>query len=378
MAVFADDAWRADLAVVVRCTQEAAQRYATQALHLAGMAARVPAPVGTGEGAIAWQSFIREIAVARGVQDTAALHDIQRAVLLSRHLPATLAQLANGTVTLERARAFLDELLHVEPALARHVDRELAERISLLPPVRIRQQVRREIDRCDADAAAARAARATRERGVRRTAERDGQASAAITGPAIPLARWYAALTDAARARRAAGDPRGLDALRFDLLVAGFTADNDPGMKPPPATAPTVSTPRPAPTPSSPAPSSAPPSAPPQSDPAGGTEPPSRVKQPAGPAEPSGSADADHSDGCAPADAATDDLHDGDGLVSDADADELISDARVEADGLVRDAQAEAAAVLEAAHASEAAAVVRMRRAQAEADRLAALVIVEP
>ena len=331
MAVFADEVWRADLAVVVRSTQQAAQRYATDAVHLAGMAARVPAPVGTGEGAIAWQSFLREIAVARGVHDTAAMHEVDRAVLLSRHLPRTLERLACGAVTVERARAFIDELRHVGPELAAVVDGELAARLHLLPPTRIRQQVRRAVDRHDADAAAVRAARSTRERGIRRTAERDGQASALVTGPAVPLARWYSALTDAAVALRGAGDLRGLDALRFDLLVAGFTAADDPAPAPTSSPTPATTTPL-APTPLAPTPPS---------------------PQPAGDRTAAGA-----------------------GELAEAQADPIAA-ARYEADLLVRDALAEADRILAAAHAAEAAAAVRLHRARAEADRLTARVVAE-
>ena len=362
MAVFADEVWRADLAVVVRSTQQAAQRYATEAVHLAGMAARVPAPVGTGEGAVAWQSFLREIAVARGVHDTAAMHEVDRAVLLSRHLPRTLERLACGAVTVERARAFIDELRHVGPELAAVVDGELAARLHLLPPTRIRQQVRRAVDRHDADAAAVRAARSTRERGIRRTAERDGQASALVTGPAVPLARWYTALTDAAVALRGAGDLRGLDALRFDLLVAGFTAADDP------APAPTIPTPAtttpPAPTPSAttaPAPTALDLTPPAPTAPAP-TPPAPTALAPTGPGpRPAGDGTAAGADELAQAQAQAD----------------PIAAARYEADRLVRDALAEAGRILAAAHAAEAAAAVRLHRAWAEADRLTARVVAE-
>ncbi|MBC7679465.1 MAG: hypothetical protein H7233_10830, partial [Pseudorhodobacter sp.] len=343
MAVFADEVWRADLAVVVRSTEQAAQRYATDAVHLAGMAARVPAPVGTGEGAIAWQSFLREIAVARGVHDTAAMHDVDRAVLLSRHLPRTLERLACGAVTVGRARASIGELRHVRPELAAVVDGELAAGLHLLPPTRIRQQVRRAVDRHDADAAAVRAARSARERGIRRTAERDGQASALVTGPAVPLARWYSALTDAAVALRGAGDHSGPDALRFYLLVAGSSAPDDPAPAPTSSPTPATTTP-PAPTapaPTAPAPTPLAPTAP-------------------GP-RPTG-----------------DDAAAGAGELAEgqAQADPIVA-ARYEADLLVRDALAEADRILAAAHAAEAAAAVRLHRARAEADRLTARVVAE-
>lgn len=40
-----------------------------------------------------------------------------------------------------------------------------------------------------------------------------------MTGPAVAIAAWYTALDAQARALRAAGDPRTLDALRFDLAI---------------------------------------------------------------------------------------------------------------------------------------------------------------
>lgn len=107
-----------------------------------------------------------------------------------------------------------------------------------MAPERIRRAARREIDRLDAGAATERASKAAAGRGVRFGSERDGQASAIVTGPAIPLTRWYTALSEAARAQQIAGDPRGLDALRFDLLVAGFTcAADSPTPRPVPAPA---------------------------------------------------------------------------------------------------------------------------------------------
>jgi len=286
------------------------------------------------------------------------MHEVDRAVLLSRHLPRTLERLASGAVTVERARAFIDELRHIEPELAAVVDGELAERIHLLPPTRIRQQVRRAVDRHDADAAASRAARATRERGVRRTAERDGQASALVTGPAVPLARWYAALTEAARALRVAGDLRGLDALRFDLLVAGFTAAEDA------APAPTPPTPAPTPSPGAswpPRPAAPTPATAPRPQPARRTVDGVEAGDSMTPDDGAEPGDVGPTQSQAPATAPTD----------------PAAAVRREADLLVRGALAEAERILAAAHAAEATAAVRLHRARAEADRLAARAVAE-
>jgi hypothetical protein len=79
-------------------------------------------------------------------------------------------------------------------------------------------------------------AAATTNRAVTFTPQPDGQASVFLTGPAVPLTRWYSTLDGQARALRQAGDGRTLDALRFDLATSTF-----PCMVHPPAD-PTVDT----------------------------------------------------------------------------------------------------------------------------------------
>jgi predicted transcriptional regulator len=122
----------------------------------------------------------------------------------------------------QRARAFLHELETYDDELAGRLDSELAEQATRLPAWRIRQAVRRAAQLADPDSAAQRQASRTADRGVAFDSDDDGQACVALSGPAVPLTRWYATLDDRARALRAAGDPRTLDNLRFDLAVAAF------------------------------------------------------------------------------------------------------------------------------------------------------------
>lgn len=74
----------------------------------------------------------------------------------------------------------------------------------------------------DPEAGAQRVATKNADRGVALLADADDQASITITGPAVPLTRWYATLDQRARALKAAGDARGLEALRFDIAVSAF------------------------------------------------------------------------------------------------------------------------------------------------------------
>ena len=345
MAVFADEDWRAGLALVVGSTRAAARQFAADAVLVESLARRVPAPVGTGEGAIAWQSFVRELAVARRVQDGGAATEIARAVWLTRWMPCTLERLAAGEITVGRAQAFIDELLTAGSDLASRLDAEMIARVSTLAPGSVRQAVRRQIDRYDADAAAARAARATSRRGIRRSSERDGQAQAVVTGPAVPLTRWFEALTAAARALQRQGDPRGLDALRFDLLVAGFTCPE------------------------------------PLED-----GPPTSERAPAGSIPmPRDASDNDTTD--------DDDDDDEDDLPEalrrtlppapapvspgDPNVPEEVRLAREEAAGVLADARADAGRILAAAHAAQRAALAVQDAARSEADRLTAQVVRE-
>jgi hypothetical protein len=227
---FSLPSFRAELGALATSVQQDWQRWAEQAVLLAGLAKQVPSD-GDGWG---WKSFVREVAVARRCSDQAAAKEVFLAVALVSHHPRTLALLRAGRMPMFHARVLLEESTACDPAVSAAVDAELAERACLLTPSRIRDAVRKIQLRVDADAAAARAAKAATARNVRMLAERDDQASLVLTGPVLPVARFYEALTKAARAARAAGDARGLDALRFDLAL---DLGDDPAATPPPTAA---------------------------------------------------------------------------------------------------------------------------------------------
>ena len=107
--------------------------------------------------------------------------------------------------------------MRLTPATIAAVGAEVAERACRLAPSRIRDAVRRIELRYDADAAAAKAADAATGRRVMVRAQPDGQADLILTGPALAVVQVWQRLTADARAAHAAGDPRGLDALRFDF-----------------------------------------------------------------------------------------------------------------------------------------------------------------
>jgi hypothetical protein len=186
---------------------------------LAGLAGQVPRCAFDERGATPWTSFRREVAVARRVSERAAAGEIRPAVSLTGRLPRMLALLGEGRVTVPRARAFVEELEGVEDDVACLVDARLADRVAGWSVARIVQETRRAVPTADPDEAARRSAQGTDSRAVSWRPEPHDQASVLITGPAVPLTRWHATLDSRARALKAAGDPRTLDQLRFDLAV---------------------------------------------------------------------------------------------------------------------------------------------------------------
>jgi hypothetical protein len=218
-APFDDPGWRADLSGLAEHNRQGWQRWAAECELIARLAAQVPAETGLVRESTAWRSFLREVAVARRCSDQAAGKEVFLAVALVQSHPVTLRLLKSGLLPAFNARVLIEECAPVDAAVIAAVEAELAERACRLTPSRIRAEVRRIELRHDADAAAARAGKAASARGVRLVGERDDQASLILTGPVLVLSQFYETVTAAARAARAAGDPRGLDALRFDLAL---------------------------------------------------------------------------------------------------------------------------------------------------------------
>jgi hypothetical protein len=184
--------FRADLAELVSSTSAASRRFAADARLLSRLAAAVPRCPGDDRGGTPWTSLRREVAVARKISDQAAAAELRAAMRLTTVLPRTLALLDAGTMPVQRAQAFVRELEVYDDELAGRLDAELAERATRLPAWRIREAVRRAALLADPDSAALRQAVRTAGRSVAYDSDDDGQACVALSGPAVPLTRWYA------------------------------------------------------------------------------------------------------------------------------------------------------------------------------------------
>ena len=217
-----EEGFQADLELLAGGTAAAARMHAADLRVIARLASRVPRCAFDETGATPWTSFRREVAVARKVSDRAAARVIRSALRLTGVLPQAMALLEAGVLTASRADVLVAELEVVGDDVAGQVDAELCPAIVLLPPWKIEQEVRKAVLRLDPEAAAARVATKNAGRGVELHPDVDDQATVSMYGPAVPLVRWYATLDERARALKAAGDPRTLDALRFDLATSSY------------------------------------------------------------------------------------------------------------------------------------------------------------
>lgn len=222
---FDRDDFRADLATLSGSVRAGWQRWAAECRVLARLAAQVPRTPFDTRGPTDWTSFLREVAVARRCSDQAAANEVHVAVALVAAHPRTMALVEAGSLPQYHARVLVEECVGLDPDAIRAVEAEVAERACRLSPSRIREAVRKIELRYDADAAAVRAAKAARGRSVQVVSQPDGQASLIMSGPALAIVQVYERLTADARAARAAGDPRGVDALRFDLAAEGLAGD---------------------------------------------------------------------------------------------------------------------------------------------------------
>ena len=167
----------------------------------------------------------------------ASPHAGEQRVLLSRRLrddlPSTLAALARGELSEDRAFAIAREVAHLTPEQRLRVDDDLAPRLAGLGDVRLRQAVRRSCLAIAADGEARRHRRARADRRVTTRRLDDGTGQLTATLPLEVLASVRASLAAAAAAARADGDPRTAGQVRADTLAARITG-LDPATDTPP------------------------------------------------------------------------------------------------------------------------------------------------
>lgn len=211
---------RSGLAAVAESSRAESRDFAERAVQLTRVADLIPRFLNDHRGATPWTCFLREVAVARRISDRAAIAEVGVATGLVRRLPQAFSLLQEGRLPVAQAKVIAEETADCDAEIARAVDEQVAQRACTLAAWKLRDEVKRQLLRLDADAAAASSAKAAAQRDVEVVPLRDDQAMVTMTGPAEAIAAWWAQVDAEARRQRAAGDPRALGALRFDLAMA--------------------------------------------------------------------------------------------------------------------------------------------------------------
>ena len=229
-----DRPWfRQGLAALSASVADAARTFAQDAWTLSQLAGAVPRCPRDETGASPWTSFRQEVAVARGVSGQAAAAEIRTAMRLTSVLPHTLHLLEAGRLSGAAGEGVRQR------ARGRSTTSSPASSTATSPTGS--RSSRRGGSRTRSGVPRWRWTRTPpRSAPPRRpptgtcvfTPAPDGQACVTITGPAVPLTRWYTTLDTRARALRQAGDPRNLAALRFDLATSTFPCLTHPPADP--------------------------------------------------------------------------------------------------------------------------------------------------
>jgi Domain of unknown function (DUF222) len=193
---------------------------AEQIREIAGLARAAEADPAFGDDPEqVYASVCAEVGLMARVASRTARARVDDAVTLAERLPATLAALSSGRISLPSARAVVEETLALDESLLAEAERRILARAAGRTTGQIRADARRVVARLDAEAVRRRAERARRERSVRLIPEPDGMATLAAYLPAHEAVAAYDVLDGYARRAGGPGDDRPMDARRADALV---------------------------------------------------------------------------------------------------------------------------------------------------------------
>jgi hypothetical protein len=193
---------------------------AEQIREIAGLARAAEADPAFGDDPEqVYASVCAEVGLMARVASRTARARVDDAVTLAERLPATLAALSSGRISLPSARAVVEETLALDESLLAEAERRILARAAGRTTGQIRADARRVVARLDAEAVRRRAEQARRERSVRLIPELDGMATLAAYLPAHDAVAAYGVLDGYARRAGGPGDDRPMDARRADALV---------------------------------------------------------------------------------------------------------------------------------------------------------------
>ncbi|MGH3813530.1 MAG: DUF222 domain-containing protein [Pseudonocardiaceae bacterium] len=167
----------------------------------------------------AHDSAVAEVGLMLSASARTAACRVGDAWSLCTRLPATLAAMESGRITLTKARILDTETLNLSEDHTAQVEQQVLAKAQKQTPGQLRAATRRAVLSTDPAAAQRRAERARRERGVRMWPEPDGMATLCAYLPAGDAVGVYAVLDEYARRSGFLGDERTLEARRGDALV---------------------------------------------------------------------------------------------------------------------------------------------------------------
>ncbi len=169
-----------------------------------------------------------EIGLTLRLSRTAASTRLHHAIRLDRELSATRTAWESGRTDVAKVRAICDATATVPPATATVVQDRVLGRAGQQTVSQLRASLARAVIAADPAGAEDRHRLARHHRRVVLTPEADGMASLWALLPAPAAVAGYQRLTQLAR-QQPAGDCRGMDARRADLLVDLLTGRFDAG-----------------------------------------------------------------------------------------------------------------------------------------------------
>jgi hypothetical protein len=140
------------------------------------------------EPGFAERSAYAEIALALGIAERTSDARVATACELVERLPATVAAMRAGQVTLPRARVLLEETVHLNSEQRLVVEGTLLPKAPALTPGNLRRSTRRLVEKIDAEALLKRTAAAKADRWVRLWELPDGMAELCAQLPAQDVA----------------------------------------------------------------------------------------------------------------------------------------------------------------------------------------------
>jgi hypothetical protein len=207
------------LAEIARCEEQIAMLHGRQIRAMARFVAAAVTDPDYDEPEHAEASAFAEIALVLGVSPRTSDGRVGEARDLVQRLPATVAALCAGCITLSRARVILAETVNLPVERLAAVEAAVLPKAGQLTPGNLRRATRRVVERIDAEALTKRVAAARADRWVSLRPEFDGTAIVAARLPVEQAYAVYGAIDTLAHADRLPGEKRTIDQLRADVLV---------------------------------------------------------------------------------------------------------------------------------------------------------------